>query len=155
MRRAAAGLCSRKTKISLDSISPAFSLSKFLGNFSAGRMAEPVKACVRLLSRRREALGHPMQAFEVVGQADPLPFQSHFFFPAQKKLPESQNALDDTSPPRRCRAQRCLPGRILNYGTNNKPGMAPTRKFMATRRSRRLTTSLPPAVKAAILPLAP
>jgi hypothetical protein len=33
--------------------------------------------------------------------------------------------------------------------------MAPTRKFMATRRSRRLTTSLPPAVKAAILPLAP
>src|ERR1039458_8598309 len=95
MRRAAAGLCSRKTKISFDPISPAFSLPKSSGNFSAERLAEPVKVCVRLLSRRRQALRHPMQAFEVVGQADQLPFQSHFFFPAQKKLPESQNALDD------------------------------------------------------------
>jgi hypothetical protein len=36
MRRAAVGLCSRKTKISFDSISPAFLLSKFPGELFGG-----------------------------------------------------------------------------------------------------------------------
>ena len=111
MRRAAAGLCSRKTRISFDSISPAFSLSKFPGKLfgrADGRSSEGPRSA---FIPPPEALGHPMQAFEVVGQADQLPFQSHFFFPAQKKLPESQNALDDAKD----RFDGLLPQFILGF----------------------------------------
>ncbi len=83
MRRAAAALCSRNAKISLASICTGFFTVKIPKEFFGGALGRASKVGVRLLSRRRKALRHPMQAFEVVGQADQLPFQSHFFFPAQ------------------------------------------------------------------------
>jgi hypothetical protein len=48
------------------------------------------------LSGHFQARAHPMQPFEVIGQAYQLPFQLHFLQTPQQKLSKSQDALDDS-----------------------------------------------------------